>query len=205
MVRKLALMLCLLLPAAAQAQDKNPSFTLVNKSGQPIREFFATPAGNTNWGQNRLEKGTVAPGASVAVRLRVSDGCVMDLRAIYANSTREERREVNTCAAEDITFTGAARAASAAPGPATGKPANDPSFRLVNHDRQAIAEITTNAAGQPRSPNLLTSGALPPDAAITIKPPAGSGCTLELRVVFADKSAKTRTTDLCRMTELTVP
>jgi hypothetical protein len=38
-----------------------------------------------------------------------------------------------------------------------------------------------------------------------VKPPRGKGCSLELRVVFADKTAKTRTTDLCKITELSVP
>ena len=68
MIRKLALIVCLMSPLTAHAQDKNPSFTLVNKSSQPIRELFVTPAGDANWGQNRLTAGPVAPGATFAAR-----------------------------------------------------------------------------------------------------------------------------------------
>lgn len=208
MTRKLAVLLCLslpllsLAPRLAQAQDKNPSFTLVNKAPQPIRELFVTPSGDANWGKNRLEQGTIAPGASTAVRRRIDGNCVFDIRVVYADATREERRTVNTCAAEDIAFSGATKAAAMTP---TGKPSDDPSFRLTNHNKQPIAEIYAAPPGKPKGDNLLDKGALPPDAAIVIKPARGQGCTLELRVVFADKTAKTRTTDLCKMTEMTVP
>lgn len=196
MIRTLAFTTMLLLaPALAQAQDKNPSFTLVNKSAQAIRELFVTPAGDANWGQNRLEK-PVAPGASFAVRRKIDGNCVFDIRVVYADGTRDDRRTVNTCAAEDIAFAG---------GKPAGKPANDPSFRLTNHLKQPIAEVTATPQGQPRSANLLTAGALPPEASISIHPPAGQGCIMELRVVFADKTFKTRTTDLCRVTELSIP
>lgn len=200
MVRKLAFLLCLMTPLLAQAQDKNPSFTLVNKSSQPIRELFVTPAGDVNWGQNRLIS-PVAPGANFAARRKVDGNCVFDLRVIYADNTREDRRTVNTCSAEDIAFSGTAKAAASA----GSKAADDPSFRVINHNKQAIAELNVNAKGEPRGVNLLDKGALPPEASTAIKLPSGKGCSYELRVVFADKSAKTRTTDLCKMTELAVP
>jgi hypothetical protein len=205
MIRKLALTLLLLTPLSLQAhaQDKNPSFTLVNKSSQPIRELFVTPSGDANWGQNRLTT-PVAPGANFAVRRRIDGNCVFDLRVVYGDSTREERRTVNTCTAEDIPFAGTTKAASSAPA-TTGKAPDDPSFRLTNHNKQPIAELYAGPKGEPRGPNLLDKGALPPDASTVVKPPRGKGCSLELRVVFADKTAKTRTTDLCKITELSVP
>ncbi len=205
MIRKLALILCLaaptlaVAPTQALAQEKNPSFTLLNKSSQPIRELFVTPAGDANWGQNRLTT-PVAPGASFAVRRKIDGNCVFDLRAIYADSTREERRTVNTCNAEDITFSGVPKIAMPA-----GKASDDPSFRLTNRGKQPIAELYATATGQPRGNNLLEKGALPPDATTNVKPPRGQGCNFELRVVFADKTAKARTTDLCKVTELNVP
>ena len=202
MVRKLALMVCLMVPALAQAQDKNPSFNLVNKSSQPIRELFVTPAGDANWGQNRLTS-PVTPGANFAVRRKIDGNCVFDLRVVYADNTREERRTVNTCNAEDIAFSGTTKAAAVAP--ASGKAPDDPSFRLTNHNKQPITELNVTAKGEPRGTNLLDKGALPPEASMAIKLPSGKGCAYELRVVFADKSAKTRTTDLCKIPELAVP
>ena len=201
MIRKLALTLCLMTPVVAQAQDKNPSFTLVNRSSQPIRELFVTPAGDANWGQNRLTT-PVAPGGNFAARRKIDGNCVFDLRVVYADNTREERRTVNTCTAEDIAFSGTTKAAAAQAG---GKAVDDPSFRLTNHNKQAIAELNVSAKGEPRGSNLLDKGALPPEARTSIKLPSGKGCSYELRVVFADKSAKTRTTDLCKMNELAVP
>lgn len=204
MTRTLALLLCLAVPTLAQAEDKNPSFTLVNKAVQSIREVFVTPSGDANWGRNRLEAGPILSGNSTAIRRRIDGNCIFDLRVVYADNTREERRTVNTCAAEDIAFSGATKAAAMTP-TGTSKPADDPSFRLTNHNRQPIAEITATAPGKPAGANLLDHGALPPEAAILLHPARGQGCTLELRVVFADKTAKTRTTDFCKMTEMSVP
>jgi hypothetical protein len=195
MIRKLALLLCLMLPAAAQAQDKNPSFNLVNKSSQPIRELFVTPAGDANWGQNRLTS-PVAPGANFAARRKIDGNCVFDIRVVYADSTREERRTVNTCTAEDVAFSGATKA--------TAPAGADPSFKLINHNKQAIAELYATAKGE-RSPNLLDKGALGPEGSTAIKLPASKGCSFELRVVFADKTARTRTADLCQTKEIAVP
>ena len=198
MIRKLALLLCLALPGLAHAQAQNPSFTLLNKSAQPIRELFVTPAGDANWGQNRLTTGPIAPGANFAVRRRIDGNCVFDLRVIYADQTREERRAVNTCNAEDIAFFGGGKAA-------IGKAADDPGFRLTNHMKQPIAELYATPTGQPRGANLLEKGALAPDASLSIRPTRGQGCNFELRVVFADKTAKTRTLDLCKVSELAIP
>jgi hypothetical protein len=204
MIRKLAFAFCLMAPLAvptpAHAQDKNPSFTLLNKSSQPIRELFVTPAGDANWGQNRLTAGPVAPGSSFASRRKIDGNCVFDLRVVYADNTREDRRTVNTCNAEDIAFSGAAKAATAAP----TKPSEEAGFRLTNHNKQAITELYATPKGEPRGGNLLEKGALPPDASMALKP-AGKGCNFEINVIFADKTAKNRTTDLCKVKDITVP
>lgn len=204
MFRKLALIACLAVPAlapnAAHAQDKNASFTLLNKSSQPIRDLFVTPAGDANWGQNRLASGPVAPGGTFAVRRKLDGNCIFDLRVVYADNTREERRTVNTCNAEDIAFSGATKSAGSTP----QKSADDAGFRLTNHNKQAIAELTASPKGEPRGGNMLENGALPPGASITLKP-TGKGCLFDLNLVFADKTAKTRNTDLCKVKDITVP
>ena len=189
----------LLIPSFAFAQDKNPSFNLVNKSSQPIREVFVTPAGDANWGKNRLTKGPIAPAGQFEVRRKVDGNCVFDIRVVYADGTKEERRTINTCTTEDVLFPAAGKAT------ATGKAADDPSFRLTNHLTQPIAELYASPAGQPRGPNLLEKGALAPDATATIHPPKGHGCSFKLEVITADKASKSRTLDLCAKAELSVP
>ena len=200
MIRKLLLLLCLgfALASPARAQEKNPSFNLVNHTSQAIRELYVTPAGDDKWGGNRLTSGPIVPGASFAVRRHIDGNCVFDIRVIYADGTREERRTVDTCKIEDVAFAGPAKAT-------TGKAADDPSFRLINHLTQPIIEVTATPTGQPRGANLLEKGALAPGANLLIHPTHGQGCTFELRLVMGDKSAKTRTLDLCKVSELSIP
>ena len=140
--------------------------------------------------------GPLPAGDTFAVRLRVADKCVFDMRIVYADAAKEERREVNTCATSDIVVRGVS---------ATGKAADDPSFRLTNHLKQAIVELDATPTGQPRAANLLATAPLAPEATISLHPVRGKGCNFELRVVLADKSAKTRTLDLCKVNELSIP
>jgi hypothetical protein len=189
--------LCALLPMGAAAQEQNPSFNLVNKSAKPVRELFVTPAGDANWGQNRLASGPVAPGASFAVRRKIDGNCIFDIRAVYADNTREEKRAINTCTTADVVVGGTAAASA--------KAVDDPTFRLTNHLKQPIVELEATPAGQPRGANLLAAGPLAPDGEQLLHPVRGKGCSFELRVVLADKSSKTRTLDLCKVTELSIP
>ena len=181
---------------ATAAQAQGISFTLDNRSGQPLRELYVTPAGDTNWGRNRLPGGMVMNGQSMMIQLR-DHTCVYDLRAIYGNSAKEERREVNLCGGAAVVLHGA--------GGTAAKAADDPSFRLTNHLKQPIVELNATPVGQPRGPNLLAAAPLAPDASIPLHPARGKGCDFELRVVTADKAIKTRTLDLCKASELSIP
>ncbi len=194
-------MVVVLASPAVRAQEQNPSFNLVNKSGQAVRELFVTPAGDANWGQNRLTNGTLAPGGSFAVRRRVDGNCVFDVRVVYASGQKEERRAVNTCTMADMVLSGAPGSEKAG----AGKAADDASFRLTNHLSQPIAEITTQPKDGTRSANLLDKGPLVPNATLLLHPPRGQGCMLELRVVLADKSSKSRNLDLCKVSDLSIP
>lgn len=203
MIRAILLAVLVLLAApVAQAQEQNPSFNLVNKSGQPVRELFVTPAGDANWGKSRLTAGPILPGGSFAVRRRIDGNCVFDIRVVFANGQREERREVNTCTTADIIVAGAPAADAK---PASGKASDDPSFRLTNHLTQAIVEITTTPVDGARGANLLDKGPLVPNATLLMHPPRGQGCMFELRLVMADKTSKSRKLDLCKATDLSVP
>ena len=131
------------------------------------------------------------------MRRHVDGNCIFDIRAIYADSTREEKREINTCNVADVVIGGATTSFS--------KPADDPSFRLTNHLKQPIVELNATPVGQQRGENLIADKPLLPDASVMLHPVRGKGCDFELRVALADKSSKTRTLDLCRATDLSIP
>ncbi len=97
-------------------------------------------------------------------------------------------------------------AAATPPQAATGKPADDPSFRLLNRGPQPIAEFFATPAGTGAwGTNRLERGPLAPQASQDLRLPRG-GCAYDLRVVFADRRALERKgANLCRITDLPVP
>ncbi|MBN8890036.1 MAG: hypothetical protein BGP12_21755 [Rhodospirillales bacterium 70-18] len=89
-------------PTATRKAQDDPSFRLVNRADQPIKELFATLSGSRTWGRNRLVGSVVAPGAAHVVRLPRGGGCVYDLRVVYADGRGRERKNVNLCAVTDV-------------------------------------------------------------------------------------------------------
>jgi len=136
-----------------------------------------------------------------------------------ASSTGADRRasEVGEVAHASTLFIqcfgGGARTAAApaaAPGGAAaagGKPADDPSFRLVNRGQQPIAELFATPAGTGSwGRNRLDQGPLAPAGAQVMRLPRGGECVYDLRVVFADRRALERKgANLCRIADLPVP
>lgn len=100
-----------------------------------------------------------------------------------------------------------ARPTPAATARAQGKPADDPSFRLVNRAQQPIAELFATPSGTGTwGRNRLEQGPLAPQAAQVFRLPRGGECVYDLRVVFADRRALERKgANLCRVTDLPVP
>ncbi len=194
-----------LIPPMAQ----NPSFNLVNRSPTAIRELFVTPAGNANWGQNRLDgkagnPTSIAPGASFAVRRRIDTNCIFDIRVVYVDGKTEDRRGLNTCALEDVTIGATAPAGTNA---ATGKPADDPSVKLFNRAARPVTEVYMTPAGLTNwGQNRLGQDRLLPDGTRLFTLPRDGSCIFDLRVVFADgKALEKKRANLCRIGELPVP
>ncbi len=186
-----------------------PLFTLVNRMAQPIRELFVTPAGNGNWGQNRLDGKNgnptgIAAGGSYGVRRRADANCQFDIRVVYADGHSEDRRGVNICAMDNVVI---GAAASAALDPATGKPGDDPSIRLFNRAAIPITEIYATPSGLTNwGQNRLNAGALKPDDKFLVQLPRDGNCYYDLRVVFADhKAREQKHANLCRFAEMPVP
>jgi hypothetical protein len=216
-LRTLAVLSAMLLAVAGAAPAQRPppsgqsaSFTLVNRTPTVIRELFATPAGLGNWGQNRLDgrngnPTSLAPGASYAVRRRTDTMCIFDLRVVFADGKSEERKGVNVCATEEVTIGNAT--APAAVDTATGKPADDPSFRLFNRAAVPVTEVYATPTGLGNwGQNRLGATPLPPDNTHLFVLPRDGNCIYDLKVVFADKRAKEqKRKNLCRVAELPVP
>jgi len=186
-------------PAAAQA---NPSFYLVNRSPTAISEVYATASGVASWGDDRLGHNSIPPGQSYAIRLPADGNCVYDVRVVYANGQSDERRALNTCNVDNVSFpTGRGGAGN---GPQQGT--NDPSFRLINRGASEVNEVYASLAGNDRwGPDRLGDDIVPPGSSAIIRLPTGQ-CVYDVRVVFANgNSTERRRVNLCTVTELRVP
>ena len=208
MMRRLlpaALLVLAALPAWAQ---DNPSFNVVNRTGAPIKEVFASPAGVANWGRNRLAAAAVPPGANAPIRLPADGNCIYDVRVVYANGQSDERRGVNTCGLDNLIFPGTAETATppARSGRGQQAVADDPSFRLVNRSRSEVNEVYASLTGDDDwGVDQLGEGTIAPGATRVIRLPSGP-CTWDVRIVWANgEAAEKRRLNLCTITDLRVP
>ncbi len=146
-----------------------------------------------------------------AVRFLRENGAIPEMAA----STGGDRRasEVGEVANASTLFIqcfgggGRAGGTQASGTQASGKPADDPSFRLVNRGQQAVAELFARPAGGGSwGANRLEQGPLTPAGTQLLRLPRGGECVYDLRVVFADRRALERKgANLCRVTDLPVP
>ncbi len=81
----------------ASKQPGDPSFRLVNKGQRTVNEVFATPAGRTTWGQNRLTAGPMGPNGNHVFRLPKEAGCIYDLRLVFSDGKASERKNTDLC------------------------------------------------------------------------------------------------------------
>ncbi len=187
-LRATLLAFSLLLPGAAFAQSAapNPSFNLVNRNSAAIKEFFATPAGRTNWGGDRLDGKGLAPGAKAAIRAPADGNCIYDLRAVFADGPEYVQRRVNVCKIEDFVV--------GEPGSAAAK-----SFRVLNRGTAPITSIALRAKGSDKTrTNDLGGKPIAPGDERRIALPPGEQCLYDLRAIFAGGNRRVlRDLDLC--------
>ncbi|WP_203072529.1 hypothetical protein [Falsiroseomonas ponticola] len=208
LLRRLAALLPLLLlavpPAQAQAQQGDPSFTLVNRSGQVINEIYVSPTREPNWGRDLLGQSTLANGRSFPVRIAPSAGCRQDIRVVYADGRPEERRNQDTCAITEMVFgTAAPRAPQAGASP---NPGGNPSFNLVNRGRAAIREIyVSSARDNDWGPDRLGQNTLPIGQHLPVQLPQGD-CVNDIRIVWMDgRPEERRAVDTCQLVNVVFP
>lgn len=90
-------------PPAALAPD--PSFTLVNRSGETIREVYVSLTSDRNWGRDRLgPRQILPPGAQMPISLPRTGVCTVDMRVIYMDGRALEQRNVETCSARSYAW-----------------------------------------------------------------------------------------------------
>ena len=96
-------LVCLtVIATAAQAQNQNPSFRLINRGDSPIVEVYATPSGFANWGKNRLDSATLAPQAERIFKLPTNGNCFYDLRVVFADKKVREKHHENLCKVSNL-------------------------------------------------------------------------------------------------------
>jgi hypothetical protein len=192
----LALVAAATVAAPALAQSTDPSFNLVNRSGQAINEIYVSPVQETHWGRDLLGNAALPDGRAFPVRLSPAVGCRQDVRVVYGDGRAEERRNQNTCAITQMVF---GQGVAAPPGAGAGR---NPSFNLVNHGGQAMREVYVSSVrestwGQQRLPRPMQPGQHLP-----VRLPLND-CVNDIRVVWSDGRAdERRAVDTCGLVNL---
>lgn len=188
------------LPLPAKAQGGDPSFNLVNRTGQVINEIYVSPTREQFWGRDLLGNETLANGRAFPVRIAPAAGCRHDVRVVFADGRNDERRNQDTCAIAEMVF---GTAAPTPPAAASGSTGGNPSFNLVNHGRAPIREVYVSSARDTHwGEDRLGQDILPPGRHLEVRLPQGD-CVNDVRVIWMDgRNEERRATDTCRLTNL---
>ncbi|MDJ0388343.1 hypothetical protein QMO56_09480 [Roseomonas sp. E05] len=180
----LALLALPILSTAAPAQP-DPSYTVVNNTGQTLEMLFASPVGSQDWGYDRLGSQPVPSGSSRLVRLDPRDGCRYDLRAVFRDGTVQDMRNADTCAARMFRL-----------GPPVPPP--QPRLELRNTGRRPIIAAYVSPSGAPDwGVDQLDVHPLRPGRSLRLELPPGT-CRYDLKVLYADRATEERRgLDLC--------
>lgn len=192
--------------AAAEEARPNPSFYLVNRSAVAINRVYATPTGTPNWGSDRLD-GAIPPGRNAPIRLPADGNCTYDLRIVYAGGRSEEKRGLDLCKADNVSFPdGRTNAGPAETRRSQVRSMDNPSFLLTNRGHSVLSELYLSPTGDDSwGENRLGDATLRVGSSKTIRLPSGE-CLYDLRVVFTNGEAnERRRVNLCDLIELRVP
>jgi hypothetical protein len=196
---------------AAQAQTGDPSFNLVNRSSRVIYEAYASPASDSNWGQDRLGQNIVPAGRNFVIRLPQGE-CIYDVRVVYdrQGGPAEERRNINLCNLTEVVFDGRPQqGGQQRQAPQQGQtqgPRGNPSFNLVNQGQQVVMEVYASlTTDQNWGPDRLGSDTVAPGAVFPVRLPEGD-CMYDMRFVYQNgQSQERRGVNLCEVTNVTLP
>lgn len=194
--------------AQGQAQGQagaDPSFHLVNRSGQTIREIYVSPSEDRYWGHDWLENNVLPSGGRFPIRIGPGAGCLQDVRVVYADGRPEERRRQDTCGLAEMVFGGGAPARPG-PAPMPGAPPSaggNPSFNLVNHGGQVVREVYVSSVQENTwGLDRLGEQVLPPGRHLAVRLPLND-CVNDVRIVWMDgRSEERRRVDTCSLVNL---
>ena len=202
--------------APALAQQGDPSFNLVNRSGRLIFEVYASLATDQDWGPDRLGDNALPNGRSFTLRLPQGP-CIWDLRVVYerANGPAEEKRNINLCAVTEVVFDGRQMAQPPQPQPQPrpqpappqrATPSGNPSFNLVNQARVTVMEAYVSlSTEQEWGPDRLGNDVVAPGRHFAIRLPEGP-CLYDVRFVYENgQTDERRGVNLCDVTNLILP
>ena len=177
------------LTAPAQAGQSDPSFTLVNLSGQSVEDLRVSMASERNWGVNRVSEHTMRPGERLGLELPANGECKVDIRVSVANAADPVTTGLETCAYATLVID---RSGKVTP--------SDADFSLVNQTGRAASAIYVSLASDHNwGVNRVTSRLNTGDA-VAIKLAAGQGCTVDIRAEFDDgTTTERRKVDTCAL------
>jgi hypothetical protein len=180
--------------------------TVTNHASVGIVELYVSSADEDSWGENRLSQPIIAPGQSYRVSPLRAHGCQIDMRAIYANGTLEDKRGLDVCRVHQFRFDATA-AISPGVSPAVSGSSTTSAERTVtvaNHAARNIVELYVSpAASDDWGEDVLANHPISMGATQDVK--AYVGCRADLRVVFDNRSAEERRDiDICAHPKLDI-
>jgi hypothetical protein len=91
----------------AQAQDgRDRRVTVINASGQVLREMYASPVTSGSWEEDMLGSNVLGSGRRMVFNIdNGTNACRYDLKAVMGNGREHIRRNVNVCTISSWTIT----------------------------------------------------------------------------------------------------
>jgi hypothetical protein len=181
----------------------DPSFRLVNRSGQQITQINVSSVNVNTWGPDLLGNGLLPNGQTFNVRLPVNQ-CLNDIRVVYQDGQTEERRRQETCQLGEVVFAGRTGAAATSGGAgAPSAQSRSPSLFLANRTNRTINTLSVSSSSdQSWGEDRLGNATVRPGGTFLVRLPVGE-CLYDVRVVYADNTVEERRrVDLCAGTEL---
>ncbi|WP_424135369.1 hypothetical protein [Roseomonas chloroacetimidivorans] len=185
-------------PVQAQRRPSQPAAgaereaVIVNETGLGVRELYLAPASEADPGPDRLGTDTLPSGGMFRVRLGRNQPCAWSVRAILADETVEERRNVDLCRASRVTL---------------GDPGAPAREALINNDTDLdVREIYAAPPGAPtRGPDRLGAEVVPAGRTHRLRLGRRRDCVFDITAVMADNSEVSRPrVDVCRNPRVTL-
>ncbi len=89
-------------PPAPPGDD--PSFELVNGTGQAVMELYVATTGQLATTFDLLITGPLPPGGRLWITMPAGRGCLLDIAMVLADQAHREWTPVETCSVRDVTF-----------------------------------------------------------------------------------------------------